>query len=86
MKKSPLLKIDLNIKDDNDNTAFHLACRNGYSEIAEMIIKTSTELKIDLNGKDNNVWTAYEIAKMMIKKSQKEPKIDWHELSPIFWP
>ena len=55
------LKIDLNIKDNNGNTALHIvACLN--SEIAEMIIKNSSELKIDLNSKEECGWTAFHLA------------------------
>ena len=46
------LQIDLNTKDNLGWTAFHQACFYGHPEIAEMIMKNSSELKINLNIKD----------------------------------
>jgi ankyrin repeat protein len=66
MKKSSELKIDLNIKDNNGNTALHIACLNGHSEIVEIIIKNSSELKIDLNSKEEGGWTAFHLACLII--------------------
>ena len=43
------INIDLNAKDWQLNTAFILACENGQSEIAEMLVQKSAELNIDLN-------------------------------------
>merc|ERR1712029_395003 len=43
---------DLNTKDDIGWTALHLACRNGQTETAQLIIQNSKEFGIDLNTKD----------------------------------
>ena len=60
MQKSTELNIELNTKDYNGWTAFHWACRNGHSKIAEMLIQKSTELNIELDSKDNMGLTAFQ--------------------------
>ena len=46
IKKSNELNIDINAKDYNDCTAFHLGCENGHSKIAEMLLEM-IELQIE---------------------------------------
>ena len=80
MKKSAALNIDLNNKNSQDRTAFHLACCAGHLEIAEMMMKKSSKLKIDLNSKDQVGRTAFHlvccesghirIADMMMEQSE----------------
>ena len=64
MKNSSILNIDLNIKDFNGGTAFHLACQKGHSEIADMIMNNSSKLQLDLNIKDSGGRTAFHRACM----------------------
>ena len=49
-------EMDFNFK------AFHLACQNGHSEIAEFLLQNSAFLKINLNEKDEVGWTAFHMA------------------------
>ena len=69
---------DLKKDCDDDESVFHLTCRQGYARIAEMIVKNSAELNIDLNHKDIIGFTAFEeacwnghseIAEMIMKNS-----------------
>ena len=68
MKNSSKLNIDLNSKNNRSIsdgwTAFHFTCFFGHSDIAEMIMKNSSQVKMDLNSKDNDGWTAFQIACM----------------------
>ena len=79
MKNSSKLNIDLNSKNNTRDgnpgaynlrsisdgwTAFHFTCFFGHSDIAEMIMKNSSQLKIDLNSKDSDGWTAFHFACM----------------------
>ena len=50
--------------DNNQETSFHLACKNGIEELAETIIKNSVEDNIDLNAKSINGHTALHLACM----------------------
>ena len=52
LQKSDEFNIDLNTKDIVGKTAFHLACNNGHSKIAEMLMQKSVKFNIDLNTKD----------------------------------
>ena len=61
-------------------TPFHLACRDGQAELAEIIMKNSAKLHIDLNAKENWGNTAFhdacwnghsKIAGMIMKNSAK---------------
>ena len=94
MKNSSKLNIDLNSKNNTRDgnpgaynlrsisdgwTAFHFTCFSGHSEIAEMIMKNSSQLKMDLNRKDNYGMTAFhfacmrghiKIVNMMIEQSE----------------
>ena len=54
-----MLKIDINSKNNSENTDFHQACDNCHSEIAEMIIKNLSDLKIDFNSKNNGGIVAF---------------------------
>jgi len=53
---------DMNTEDGYGNTAWHLACRNGQTETAQLIIQNSKEFGIDLNARDLNGWTALHLA------------------------
>ena len=44
------------------DTVFHLACREGYARIAEMIMEKSGEVNIDLNAKNIFGMTAFHSA------------------------
>merc|ERR1712062_138510 len=76
--------IDLNAKSNNGNTALHVACRDGQTETAQLIIQNSKEFGIDLNAKNNHGWTALHWAcfygrteiVQMILKNWKEFGID----------
>merc|ERR1712051_203 len=46
-------------KKENGNTAFELACKNGHSKMAKVLIQKSAELNIDLNAKDWFGMTAF---------------------------
>ena len=41
---------DVNIKNEHDETSFHLACKNGHFKIVQFLIK-NTDLEIDFNAK-----------------------------------
>merc|ERR1712029_207436 len=49
---------DLNTKDDIGWTALHLACRNGQTETAQLIIQNSKEFGIDIKAQNNQCKTA----------------------------
>ena len=52
----------MNAKNDSHGyTAFHLDCKNGHIEIAELLIQKSTELNIKLNAKDKCEWTSFHL-------------------------
>ena len=53
MQKSAKLKIELNAKDFDGHTAFHLACKNGHSKIEVLLMQKYAELKIELNENGN---------------------------------
>jgi len=75
---------DMNTKGYCGNTAWHLACCNGQTETAQLLIKSSKDFGIDLNAKDNEGWTALHWAcrcckpetVQMILKNWKEFGID----------
>ena len=62
MQKSAQLNIQLNTRDVNEDTAFHMACENGHSKIAEMFVEKSAELHIELNAKNAGGWTPFHLA------------------------
>ena len=84
LKSSKDFGIDLNAKNNIGSTAWHLACRNGQTETAQLLIQSSKEFGIDLNAKDNNGSTALHLACIngktetvqMILKNWKEFGID----------
>ena len=43
---------DVNIKNEHDETSFHLACKNGHFKIVQFLIKNA-DLEIDFNAKEN---------------------------------
>ena len=51
IQKSAEFNIDLNAKDEDGMTAFHLACTRGRKNIVEMIIDNAESFKIDLTKK-----------------------------------
>ena len=51
LQKSRHFNIDVNAKNQYGETAFHFACDNGQTEVAEMLIQKSREFNIDLNAK-----------------------------------
>ena len=54
------VKFNIDVKHPwSGRTAFHWACAEGNSNIAEMIIQKSTEFNIDLNAKDKSGRTAF---------------------------
>ena len=53
------LGIDLNAQDNGGRSAFHLACGEGHSEVADLILQNASELSIELNSKDNAGWTPF---------------------------
>ena len=62
----------------NGGTIFHFACKNGHTEIAEMVLMKYADLNLNLNAKDNNGETAlhlacenghFQLVKMLVKKS-----------------
>ena len=63
MQKSTELNIELNSKDVDGLTAFHWACRSGYSKIVEMLLQKSGNLNIDLTAIGNNGRTGFQLAK-----------------------
>ena len=75
---------DMNTKDELGSTVWHLACINGQTETAQLIIQNSKEFGIDLNAKDNDGSTALHWAcsngqtetVQMILKNWKEFGVD----------
>ena len=62
IQKSANEKIELNNTDNYGCTAFHHACENGHSKIAEMLIHNNKKSKLDLNAKTNYGSTAFHLA------------------------
>jgi len=84
---------NLNLKSKFSDTAFHLACRKGHSNIAEIIVNYSEPLNIDLNAKDSFGKNAFsltcefghlKIAEMLMKNSV-EKKIDLNNKDRAGW-
>jgi len=75
---------DMNTKGYCGNTAWHLACGNGKTETAQLLIKSSKDFGIDLNAKDDDGWTAWHLTcsngqtetAQLIIQSSKEFGID----------
>ena len=40
------LNIDLNAQDNGGRSAFHLACGEGHSEVADLILQNASELSM----------------------------------------
>ena len=64
-------------------TAFHFACKDGRSEIVEMILQRSTDLKIDLNAKDLDDYTAFHRACQKGKIKVVEIMIEYLESTDL---
>ena len=54
MEKSADCYVNLNTKDQNIETAFHLAYRQGHLEIVEILLEKSVEYDTNLNPKYEN--------------------------------
>ena len=52
---------DINIKNNCDETPFHLACANGRFQIVQLLLQ-STDLEIEVNAKDSYGDTAFHLA------------------------
>ena len=77
IKQSTEFEIDLNVRDKNGLTAFHIACLNGHSKLIEMILKKSIEFKIHLNLKSYNFgMTAFHWVSLDGKAKEVEIMID----------
>ena len=59
LQKSTEFNINLNAKDNFNQTPFHLACKNNQLEVVKFFIQRSAEWNIDLNAVDNNGYTAF---------------------------
>ena len=65
IEKSNELNIDLNAKNKEGQTGFHISCYQGYDghlEIVKMLIQKSDEIKLELNAKDKAGHTAFHLA------------------------
>ena len=71
---------DMNTKDIDGWTAWHLACSNGQTETAQLIIESSKDFGIELNAKDDIGstalhWACYngktETAQLLIQSSKE---------------
>ena len=75
---------DMNTKVRGGRTAWHLACYNGQTETAQLIMQNSNDFGIDLNAKGNNGNTAFHWAcynrrtetAQLIMQNSKEFSID----------
>ena len=50
------------VEKKGGNETFQLACKNGHSKMAEMLIQKAAEFNIELNGKNLNGLTAFHLA------------------------
>ena len=79
--KSTEINIDLNAKDEEGMTAFHLACMWGNERIVGMMIDNAKSFKLDFITIDNNGRTGFQCAKHHERKNvvkiirRKMPKI-----------
>ena len=48
-----------------NDTAFHFACMNGFSKIAELLMEKSEELDIELNEQNGVGYSAFHLACLM---------------------
>ena len=60
LQKSKEFKIKLNAKDKNGQTAFHLACKRGYTSIVKIMIENSDSIRLGL--RDNDGKTGFQLA------------------------
>ena len=61
INNSSKLGIDLTSLDNDDSSAFHLACYYGNIDIIAMMLKNSSMLKIDWNGKNIGGYTGFQL-------------------------
>ena len=59
-----ILKTSVNLiaRNSSGDTALHLACENGKTELVELLIKSSKNFNIDLNAIKDNGCTALHLA------------------------
>ena len=55
------LRIDLNRKDNDGDTAFHYICQTGNSELVKIFMENAVALSIDFNIRNNDGMTAFHI-------------------------
>ena len=66
MRKSAEFNIELNVKDEKGQTAFHLACASGkkfnnFSTVKIMLANAHSS-NLDLLARNNNVQTGFQLA------------------------
>ena len=54
--------MDINKKDENGKTAFHLACENGMTKTIKIMLDNSESYNLDIMAKDNNEKTGLQLA------------------------
>ena len=59
---SSALRIDLNRKDNDGNTAFHYICQKGDSELVKIFMEHLASLSINVKIKNNDGMTALDLA------------------------
>ena len=62
MKISKKLKIEINILNNANHIALHLASNHGHAETAKVLMEESTTLKFDLNVQNKQGYTAFHFA------------------------
>ena len=63
LKYSSEFNINLNAQDEAGYTGFHVACREGFQKIVELIMKSSETVDINLNAKSNTIgYTGFNLA------------------------
>ena len=53
---------DKNIKNECNETSFHLACKNGRTDVVKIFLENAAKFGIDLNETAKYGWTAFYIA------------------------
>ena len=69
IQKSPEFNIELNAKDEDGQTAFHVASSYGNTKSLDIMIENSKIFGLDITLKDNNGRTRFQLAK---QKQQTE--------------
>ena len=77
IESSPKNDLDLNARDNDEQTAFLRACQFGRTETVKLLVESNG---IDLNAQDKNGWTAFlwayrkghlETVKLLMESSRK---------------